>query len=234
MCNRKKISLLTIVPISEHTARLIKVIGINKRDDTFVNFGEYEGFAKYETPQILKIEEGEFHNQKYTITEIQECSFSHCHDLKEIYIGAGVKKITWNMYQCDSLTQIKVDKINTVYQDKDGVLFKGNELVGFPPGRTGKYVVPEGTLRIGNTAFKSSKISSLIIQEGLEEIGCNSFYECRNLKEIVLPRSIKIVKFNYNVGRQPILQKFYLQGDKFKKGPYSIDEIINMYPEKHD
>lgn len=232
MCNDQKYDLLSIVPLSENTAKLIKVTGINDRDDAFSHVGDYEGVEYYETPKILKIEEGEFNSQKYIITEIQACSFSHCHDLKEIYIGSAVTKISWNMYQCDSLIQIKVDKNNSVYHDKDGVLFKDNELVGFPPGRTGEYVVPEGTVKIGNTAFKSSRISNLILPEGLEEIGCNAFYECRNLNEIVLPLSIKLVRFNNNIGNQSIRQKFYLAEDKLKECPYSIDEIIEMYPEK--
>lgn len=228
----KKYNQLTIVPITKRSAKLIKVTGIYERDDIFVNLGYYEGINEYETPEKLKIEEEVCENNNYIITEIQQCSFSHCHDLKEIYIGPWVIKINWNMYLCNSLTNIKVNELNPVYHDQDGVLFKGNELIGFPPGRKGEYIIPKGTLKIGNTAFKSSQISSLILPEGLEVIGCNAFYECKNLKEIVLPLSIRKVKFNNNVDHKPILQKFYLQGDKLKKRPYTISEIIKMYPEK--
>lgn len=229
---RKQFSTLTIVPLTPKTAKLIKVTGPNNQNNTFINFGDYEGWNKYDTQEKLMISHGEYEGKRYLITEIQECTFSHCSKIKEIFIGKHVTKIKWNMYNCSSLLDIKVDKSNPVYQDKDGVLFKGNELIGFPPGRTGEYIIPEDTLKIGNTAFKSSQISSIILPEGLEEIGCNAFYECKKLKEIVLPLSIKKVKFNNNVDCKPIQQKFYLHGDKLKKRPYSIDEITKMYPEK--
>ena len=229
---RKKYNPLSIVPIIGKTAKLIKVTGIKDSKDIFSHLGEYEGFDKYGTPDKLRIEGGVYKNSKYIITEIQECSFSHCHLIKEIYIGWLVNRITWNMYQCNSLINIKVDKFNSVYKDIDGVLYKDKELIGFPPGRTGEYIVPDGTIKIGNTAFKSSQISNLILPEGLEEIGCNAFYECMNLKEIVLPLSIKRVCFNNDKGQKPIKQKIYLHDDKLKKRPYSITEIIKMFPEK--
>lgn len=228
----KRNFLLTIMLNDDkNTASLVGVKGITNENNVLAQFGKYEGFNNYKTDNVLRIDVGEYEGKQYVITNIKPCSVSHCREVKEIFIGAKVKQIEWNMYQCISLVNIRVDAKNVVYHDIEGVLFKDNELIAFPHGRRGKYVVPNGTKRIGNHSFKSSQIQEIILPDSLEEIGVNAFYECKFLSEITLPRGIQKVSRNYDKNHIPIKQHFYLAEDTDRSNPLTITEIIKMFPE---
>ena len=213
-----------------NTACLVGVDGMSNDDTIFANLGKYEGFNNYETDEVLVIDVGEYAGKRYKITEIKPCSVSHCREVKEIFIGAEVEKINWNMYECVSLLNIRVDTNNKVFHEVEGVLFKGKELIAFPHGRRGKYIVPEGIKKLGNCSFKSSRIENIVLPDSLVEIGSNVFYECPNLSEIVLPKRIKKVAMNCDKRHVPIGQKFYLSEDTNRSNPLSITEITKMYP----
>lgn len=222
---------LRICPNSDgKTACFIGVDDVTVENTIFAALGKYEGINNYETGEVLIIDEGEYEGKKYSITKITPCSVSHCRKVKEIFIGADVNEIEWNMYECVSLLNIRVDSKNMVYHDVDGVLFKGQELIAFPHGRRGKYIVPEGIKKLGNCSFKSSRIDNIVLPDSLEEIGSNVFYECLNLSEIVLPRGIKKVAMNCDKHHVPIVQKFYLSEDINRSNPLYITEITKMYP----
>lgn len=195
----------------------------------------YESKDIYDTEEEVNIDYGIKDGINYRIIEIEDGAFSNCTKLKNIYISQYVRKITWNMFRCLSLQNIYVDINNIHYKSIDGVLFSNEDclrLIGFPACRKGLYIVPEGTIELGNCAFKSSQISEIILPDTLRIIGMNTFYECRNLKEIIVPDSIKIIKNNYNVGMKPITQTFYFKSDINKTRPYKINELCTMFPEK--
>ena len=220
---------LTIQSIDEEYASLLNVKGLDKKEVSFFNYGEYIGCDYHYTPSKLEIKYGFHDGKQYKIKTIKKCTFSHCKDLKTLIIGEFVTHIDWNVYLCSSLENICVEENNTTYKSIDGVLFKGKELIAFPQGRTGKYRIPHGTRKIGNHAFKSSHISEIILANTLTEIGINAFYECRNLKEIILPTSIKKIHRNCDIGDKPIQQKFYLSDDVNKEHPFSIIEVCNKF-----
>ena len=224
---------LSIEKIDEEHAVLRGIKGSNMSDEgIFKELGKYESRScHYQTPDEVKIYTClDSDDKEYKIIRIQDCAFSNCKDLVNLVIGPYVKEIGWNMYRCDSLMNIRVDTKNAIYHDIDGVLYLNDELVAFPQGRTGHYNVPNGTKKIGRMAFKSCNLSSIYFPNTLEEIGINSFYECYNIREFVLPKSIKRVNSNYNVGYEPITQDFYLFDDKEKKNPLKISDIILMFP----
>jgi hypothetical protein len=54
------------------------------------------------------------------------------------------------------------------------------------------YVVPEGTLHIGNKAFRScSAISTVTLPEGIRSIGDGAFSGCNSLTDIALPEGLQ-------------------------------------------
>ena len=230
---KETVYTLSIDKIDEEHAVLREIKGSKMSyEGIFKDLGKYKSRKCHlHTPDEVKVYTGfDSDDKEYKITRIQDCAFSNCKDLINLVIGPYVKEIRWNMYRCDSLMNIRVDKNNTIYHDIDGVLFFNDELVAFPQGRTGHYNVPNGTKKIGRMAFKSCHLSSIYFPNTLEEIGINSFYECYNIREFVLPKSIKRVNSNYNVGYEPITQDFYLFDDKEKKNPLKISDIILMFP----
>ena len=75
-------------------------------------------------------------------------------------------------------------------------------------GGDGKHVVipskigKKDVIKINDNAFiNNDKIESIQINYGIETIGNKAFYDCDNLKEIVLPASLK------NVGNSPAFEE---------------------------
>lgn len=221
--------IFDIIPLDETTARLRGIDIDSSNEGIFRKLGKYEGHGNYLSDDEINVLTYHIGNIEYLITEIQGCTFSHCHNVKVIKIGEAVRNISWNMYQCNSLIDIFVDKNNKVFHDINGVLYKGKTLLGFPSGRTGTYHVPDGTKRLHNCSFKTSKISQIILPNSLEEIGTNVFYECKNLTEIILPHSIKKVESNNNRDSIPITQTFYLAEDVNRENPLKIGDVIKMF-----
>ena len=227
-----KFFTLRISKIDNEYAELENISSYERDGDgVFNTLGVYTSHDHYYTPDEVKIYTGfDSDGIEYKISKINDCAFSNCRDLINLIIGPYVSRIGWNMYQCTSLMNIKVDSANPTYHDIDGVLFKGHELMAFPHARTGHYDVPYGTVKIGRMAFKSCLLSSISFPETLTEIGINSFYRCRNIKEFILPKSIKKVYSNCDINFKPISQVFYLSDDINKLHPFSITEIIKMFP----
>ena len=213
---------LSVSSLTETTGTLINV-------HSFLKLPYYKGLDYNPTPNELIIEEAVIDDKIYKIIAIEKSAFSHCLNLKTLRIGKSVEKIEWNMYRCDSLSNIFVDKENKNFYDIDGVLFHKKELIAFPQGRAGTYIIPNGIKKIGKHAFKSCNISKIIFPETLEEIGINAFYGCNNIKEFLLPKSIKKIHPIKNPGRKEIPQKFYLYTDINKSNPLTITEVIKMF-----
>lgn len=184
------------------------------------------------TPQddFVSIDYACVNGLKIPITKIQSCSFSHCKRLKTIYIAKHIHTIEWNMFGCDNLQNIEVDANNEHFVSIDGVLFTKNKkcLVGYPSGRQGVYTIPEGTTKICNCAFKSSKLSEINIPSTVQHIGTNVFYECKNLKTIVVPTTLKTIEPNFDKGHQYISQEFFFDSDENREHPLSIQELIQI------
>lgn len=219
-------SIFKIIPNGNQTATLCQ----NNGDGIFATIGSYDGNNYHPTSQDLIIATAFAEGQKYTITSIEGFAFSNCKDIRNLTIGKDVICIEWNMYLCESMQNIYVQAGNPVYHDKDGVLFKDKELIAFPQARQGEYRIPYGTRKIGSHAFKTSKIHSVILPESLQEIGTNAFYECGNLKQIVLPKSIKKVHINNNKKEVPIPQTFYLAEDVNRINPLTITDVLKLFP----
>lgn len=77
----------------------------------------------------------------------------------------------------------------------DGVLFRGSELIKYPPLKEGrKYAIPNGTTRISNAAFFGARnLVTIDIPNTVEEIGEDAFGCCYNLSSILIPESVKFM-----------------------------------------
>lgn len=114
------------------------------------------------------------------VTNIDECAFVYCKNLKAIY----------------------VDKENPNYTDVDGVLFTKDMklLVNYPIAhetngeRTKTYAVPAGVERLArNSFYKCDSLEEVTLPGTLAEIGNMSFFKCTSLKLLDLPESVKII-----------------------------------------
>ena len=109
---------------------------------------------------------------KSTLQEIGANAFSGC-NIKKLLIPASVTKI--DNAALGGACKIQVDKNNKKYKSKNGVLFSknGKTLVCYPEhGKKSVYKIPKGVKTIGSCAFADNK----------------------NLKKVIMPNSVTVVK----------------------------------------
>lgn len=109
-----------------------------------------------------------------SIVTLGKSCFLGCTALTSVYVPASVTSMESNFVACNALTEIKVDPMNTVYSDIDGVVFNKNQnkLLMYPAGKQQtEYVVPAG----------------------VDTIAREAFYSCQNLTSVSLPGSLKYI-----------------------------------------
>jgi len=129
------------------------------------------------------------------VKEIGEHAFNGCASLESVFLPDTMEKIGEFAFGC--CKSIFVDGNNMIFSEKDGVLFdkSGKSLLFFPPSYAAEeYVVPDGVETIGKNAFYGCKnINGIILCDGLETIEGYAFYFCKDLTEVQLPKSLKTI-----------------------------------------
>ena len=130
--------------------------------------------------------------------------------IKSLLIPASVEEICPEAFHgCDSLQEIKVKKGNKVYDSRKGC----NAII---ESKTDKLLlgcsvtyIPNGVKIIGEHAFAKSRIEKLEIPSSLEEIETQAFFDCKNMKEIVIPGNVK--KIGHDAFRASALERVVVQ-----------------------
>ena len=92
------------------------------------------------------------------------------------------------------LTEITIASGNSVYKSVDNGIYSadGKTIYYYPAAGTGNYTIDSGTETIDDGAFRSSKLSEVIIPEGVETIGANSF-DSSSITSLSLPSTVKTI-----------------------------------------
>lgn len=101
--------------------------------------------------------------------------------------------------KCSKLTDILVDKNNSVYSSADGVLFTKDmkKILRVPAGRSGKYIIPSSVSVIGTLAFsRCNHLTAVDIPSTVTEIEQSAFSRCESLESIVIPDGVTSIKNN--------------------------------------
>ena len=127
-----------------------------------------------------------------TVNTIGDFAFYDCRLLSEMTIPASVIRIGLNPFTGCHLNTIRVDPSNPVYADVKGVLFDNEQklLVSYPGARKGKYTIPKGTLRIGESVFEWSSVTGCSIPGSVTVIGENAFYMCSKLAAVTISKGV--------------------------------------------
>ncbi len=129
------------------------------------------------------------------ITGLWGENFAFCDSLKEINIPATVERFNQSTVDsCSSLERINVDSDNSTYSSIDGVFFNkaGSELLVYPGGRAGEYTIPLNVTTIAWSAFKNaSRLTRIIISEGVRVIDPHAFGDCTSLEYVYIPESVE-------------------------------------------
>jgi hypothetical protein len=142
------------------------------------------------------------------ITSVGVSAFRECYGLTSMTIPAGVTNIGSNPFDGCSLEQIDVAAGNPVYEQVDGVLFDKRQkmLVAYPGGREDTlYAIPEGTLRIGESAFSNcNRLEGVIIPGSVAHIGDYAFWGSEVLSNVTLSEGVADIGYMAFYGKNAL------------------------------
>ncbi len=133
-------------------------------------------------------------NLNDTLETISAASFRHCNNIKKIHIPAGVKNLDSTcFYDCEKLTSITIAKENEHYHVDDNIIYSNNpkKLLRCPLNKKGDIIVSQGTEEISTFAFSECReIKSIQLPDTLKSIKPGAFSSCGDLTCINLPEGI--------------------------------------------
>ena len=100
-----------------------------------------------------------------------------------------------NLGTMKKLEEITVEGGSRYYTCEDGVLYDytGQVLLYSPAARSGSFIVPDGVLEIGWSAFAHTQLSSISLPDGLTSIASSAFYQSPQLCNVDIPASVKSI-----------------------------------------
>ena len=155
--------------------------------------------------------------------------FLECSDLQELDIRQFDTTETTNMEamfkECSKLQELDVSQFNTANVTSLYQMFSGcSKLQKLD---ISKFVIWGGRRRsanIGSICYGCQSLTgNLVLPEGLEELGEDAFYECKNLTEVVFPEGL------ISIGERAFCGCEGLTGLKFPESLESIGEEAFAY-----
>lgn len=122
------------------------------------------------------------------VNTVQNFAFYSCENLETLTIKNGVKCIGGSAFaHCSSLKA--VDFPDSVTEIKECAFSNCTSLSNVT-------FVGERSLKIGAAAFSNTPINRLMLPQGCESISNAAFINCKKLKEVYVPDSVKEIKNN--------------------------------------
>ncbi len=201
----KNIFTLTSINVAENNASYLSIDGVlfDKNGTTLIVYPRGKTEAKYIIPDgVEEIAISSFSDcnnlvsiiMPNSVKSIDVYAFWRCKNIVSIDIPESVTSICRSAFDgCESLSSINVDENNLNYKTIDGVLFnkKSTELLCFPYAKNSKeYPLPNSITKF---TIKNKFIEKVIVPGSVIEIGSHTFYECDNLKKVILENGVKYI-----------------------------------------
>ncbi len=144
--------------------------------------GVFDGYSRMESVSIPE-----------TVVSIRSRAFGDCSKLESISLGASVSTVAGDAFRgCSSLEKIEIDPDNAVYRVTDNCLIEkanGNLVLAC----NGFRIPDDGSVdTINEYAFSGcTRISELVIPEGVHTLKSYALSDCPNLRKVSLPSTLK-------------------------------------------
>lgn len=127
------------------------------------------------------------------------------------------------------LERIVVENGNKELMSHDGVLYShdGSILLEMPAKLSGSYTLLDNVREIKGYAFYESKLSQIIMPEGLVKIGEHAFYASQNLTSINLPSTVTEIG-SYAFAQCRSLTNLSLSSSLLLLGAYSFEGCTSL------
>ena len=113
--------------------------------------------------------------------------------VRSIVLPDSVTDIDGSMIFSPALEEILVSKSNPKLTTIDGVLYNKDKsiLLRCPQAKKGSFVIPDTVTEIGTSAFSKCKnLTDIWLSNSIKILGENAFKECNALKEIIIPNGV--------------------------------------------
>ncbi|MDE6373553.1 MAG: leucine-rich repeat domain-containing protein, partial [Clostridia bacterium] len=128
------------------------------------------------------------------VTDIPSHTFWGYHNVTGVVVPDSVHTITRNPFaNCNSLESIIVEDGNKTYRS-DGNCVVETDTKTLIVGCKNSVIPNDGSIaKIGEYAFEYCNITSVVIPEGVTEIGNDAFKDCAELTSVHLPESLSVI-----------------------------------------
>ncbi len=189
-----------VVTIDDYAFMHCGALDTVKLPDTMRVIGR-AAFSRCERLTDINLPEG--------LSVIKKNAFNWCRNLRKVDIPSTVVEIGDHAYAGtmivgaefslpDNLQKLgehilKNANCDTKYSDiwHDGAIYVNNYLIGVDEETKGELVVREDTKLIADGAFRDCEyLTSIVIPEGITELGYSTFNGCKSLTEVRLPSTL--------------------------------------------
>jgi alpha-tubulin suppressor-like RCC1 family protein len=125
-------------------------------------------------------------------------AFRHCTGLTTVTLPASLTTLEgFAFLGCTGLSEIRVTTGNATFSSVDGVLFRGTELLRYPPAKAGTtYAVPAGTTSLAANSFQAAPLSAVSFPVSLTHLEGYPFFQCAQLTALHLPATLTTILHN--------------------------------------
>lgn len=128
---------------------------------------------------------------------IGESAFYNCEKVSRILIPSSLEGIRPGSFLgARNLESFEIMEASSSFSVVDSVIFDSSqqELIQYPPGKSGGYTIPPSVKRIGPRAFSGCSVEELTIPEGIHRIERDAFQGFRGFDErLVIPGSVRFI-----------------------------------------
>lgn len=173
------------------------IIDAEKHECQAVHYDKFLG-GDVVIPSIVAI-----NGADYTVTGIAVKTFYNCNKITSLTIPATVREIGEKFLGYNPrLERITVEDGSRYYKDINGILYTadGATLLKCPEHYFDPVAVPDGVRTIAELAFNSSKITSVVLPNTLNEICYAAFSWCEHLTKVTIPASVTTLERSVFMG----------------------------------